>query len=147
VLELGSGTGLVGIAAGLLEKECDIWVTDQLCVPRLAAAVPPARGPPLPFTHHAPAKSRSPARSLTLRPLLDLMKRNVEHNNVSSNVHVAELDWGAEIDAGLLADIDLVLAADCVYFEVSASRRPPLFSISPPSPIPYPIGEQRDHES
>lgn len=30
VLELGSGTGLVGIAAGLLEKDCDIWVTDQL---------------------------------------------------------------------------------------------------------------------
>lgn len=30
VLELGSGTGLVGIALGLLQPECDIWVTDQL---------------------------------------------------------------------------------------------------------------------
>lgn len=29
VLELGSGTGLVGIAAALLDKEAEVWVTDQ----------------------------------------------------------------------------------------------------------------------
>lgn len=30
VLELGSGTGLVGIVAGLLESTAEIWVTDQM---------------------------------------------------------------------------------------------------------------------
>ena len=29
ILELGSGTGLVGIAAGLLERSAEVWVTDQ----------------------------------------------------------------------------------------------------------------------
>lgn len=58
-------------------------------------------------------------RTTHLRPLLDLMQRNVAHNNVTANVHVAELDWGTEIDPSLAADIDAVLAADCVYFEVS----------------------------
>jgi hypothetical protein len=46
------------------------------------------------------------------------MKRNVEYNDVGGNVHVAELNWGEEIK-DVPGDIDLVLAADCVYFEVS----------------------------
>jgi len=46
------------------------------------------------------------------------MKRNVEYNGVSKNVHVAELDWGGEITE-VPTDIDIILAADCVYFEVS----------------------------
>lgn len=29
VIELGSGTGLVGIAAALLEDTTDVWITDQ----------------------------------------------------------------------------------------------------------------------
>lgn len=29
VLELGSGTGLVGIVAAMLEPTSDVWVTDQ----------------------------------------------------------------------------------------------------------------------
>ena len=29
ILELGSGTGLVGIAAGIMEPSAQIWVTDQ----------------------------------------------------------------------------------------------------------------------
>jgi predicted nicotinamide N-methyase len=29
VLELGSGTGLVGIVAGMLDPDTRIWVTDQ----------------------------------------------------------------------------------------------------------------------
>lgn len=32
ILELGSGTGLVGIATGLIEPETQIWVTDQMYV-------------------------------------------------------------------------------------------------------------------
>lgn len=58
------------------------------------------------------------------------MQRNVEHNNVTSNVHVAELDWGTEIDPVLGADIDVILAADCVYFEVGA---PSVVGFSHPS--------------
>lgn len=29
VIDLGSGTGLVGLVAGLLESQCDIYITDQ----------------------------------------------------------------------------------------------------------------------
>lgn len=29
VLELGSGTGLVGLAVGLLEPSSKVWITDQ----------------------------------------------------------------------------------------------------------------------
>jgi len=50
------------------------------------------------------------------------MKRNIEHNGVEGNVHVAELNWGEEI-ADVPTDIDIVLAADCVYFEVSHRTR------------------------
>ncbi|ORX41187.1 putative methyltransferase-domain-containing protein [Kockovaella imperatae] len=81
ILELGSGTGLVGIAAGILEPTAEIWVTDQ-------------------------------------KQLLDLMERNVEYNGVSSNVHVDELNWGEQIPGHIpVNDLDMILAADCVYFE------------------------------
>jgi predicted nicotinamide N-methyase len=81
VLELGSGTGLVGIAAALLEPSADVWVTDQ-------------------------------------EVLLDLMQVNAELNVPGGNLHVAELNWGEEIST-VPTDVDVVLAADCVYFEVS----------------------------
>jgi predicted nicotinamide N-methyase len=29
LLELGSGTGLVGLAVGLLEPTSEVWITDQ----------------------------------------------------------------------------------------------------------------------
>lgn len=32
VIELGSGTGLVGLVVGLLEPSARIWITDQECV-------------------------------------------------------------------------------------------------------------------
>lgn len=32
IVELGSGTGLVGLVAGLLEPEARIWITDQVYV-------------------------------------------------------------------------------------------------------------------
>ncbi|RXK41722.1 hypothetical protein M231_00957 [Tremella mesenterica] len=84
ILELGSGTGLVGIVAGILEPSAKVWVTDQ-------------------------------------RQLLHLMKENV-HLNLSplqrTNVHVMELNWGETLPPNLpLKQTDLVLAADCVYFE------------------------------
>ncbi|WWD08522.1 hypothetical protein V865_006634 [Kwoniella europaea PYCC6329] len=85
ILELGSGTGLVGIVAGMLEPSCEVWVTDQSM-------------------------------------LLDLMEVNAEINLPASqtkrNVHTAELNWGEELpDSIPIKDLDMILAADCVYFE------------------------------
>ncbi|EPS95878.1 hypothetical protein FOMPIDRAFT_1032670 [Fomitopsis schrenkii] len=77
VLELGSGTGLVGLVAGKLGAE--VWITDQA-------------------------------------PLLLIMRRNVEMNDLSSRVHVTELDWGSPIPRDIPPP-SLILAADCVYFE------------------------------
>ncbi|KAK0231138.1 putative methyltransferase-domain-containing protein [Armillaria fumosa] len=77
VLELGSGTGLVGIVAARLGAQ--VWVTDQA-------------------------------------PLLDIMRQNVLRNHLTSSCTVAELNWGEPIPAGIPVP-DVVLAADCVYFE------------------------------
>ncbi|KAF8528919.1 putative methyltransferase-domain-containing protein [Hysterangium stoloniferum] len=79
VVELGSGTGLVGIVAGLMHAE-SVWITDQ-------------------------------------EPLLELMRTNVSLNGLATNVQVAELDWGTDIPPTIPRSPDLVLAADCVYFE------------------------------
>ena len=72
-------------------------------------------------------------------PLLDTMRRNVKLNNLESSVIVSELNWSALcfdkiretlfiilISRGfpLTPDIprpDLILAADCVYFEPAFS--------------------------
>lgn len=84
VVELGSGTGLVGIVAGMLESTAEVWVSDQAV-------------------------------------LLDLMQANVDlnlHPMGQNNVHVAEYNWGEAAPPSIpIEDIDLVLAADCVYFE------------------------------
>ncbi|KAH9950082.1 putative methyltransferase-domain-containing protein [Amylocystis lapponica] len=77
VLELGSGTGLVGLVAGVLGAA--VWITDQA-------------------------------------PLLDIMRRNVEINNLALRVSVAELNWGEAIPQDIPRP-DVILAADCVYFE------------------------------
>ena len=54
------------------------------------------------------------------------MKRNIQHNGVENNVFAEELNWGEAIK-GMPTEVDLVLAADCVYFEVSSSLPPSLF--------------------
>ncbi|KAH0839616.1 putative methyltransferase-domain-containing protein [Lanmaoa asiatica] len=77
ILELGSGTGLVGLVAGKLGG--NVWITDQA-------------------------------------PLLDIMQENVKLNQLESSVIVSELNWGEALPPGLRRP-DLVLAADCVYFE------------------------------
>lgn len=52
--------------------------------------------------------------------LLDLMKVNVELNVPNNkSIAVAEYNWGEDVPADVPADVDVVLAADCVYFEVS----------------------------
>ncbi|KAI0773826.1 putative methyltransferase-domain-containing protein [Fomes fomentarius] len=76
-LELGSGTGLVGLVAGILGAR--VWITDQA-------------------------------------PLLPIMKQNVRLNNLEYCVTVSELNWGEPIPVDIPKP-DLILAADCVYFE------------------------------
>ncbi|CCL99165.1 uncharacterized protein FIBRA_01180 [Fibroporia radiculosa] len=94
VLELGSGTGLVGLVAGILGAS--VWITDQ-------------------------------------EQLLDIMSRNVSMNDLDPSVHVAELNWSASPPLDILLSdrgdpiprdiisvasrLDLILLADCVYFE------------------------------
>lgn len=78
VVELGSGTGLVGLVAAFLGGQTVI--TDQL-------------------------------------PLLDLMRKNVSINGLADRCTVAELNWGTSIPEDIPRRPDLILAADCVYFE------------------------------
>ncbi|OJA07698.1 hypothetical protein AZE42_01865 [Rhizopogon vesiculosus] len=77
IVELGSGTGLVGLVAGALGGT--VWTTDQA-------------------------------------PLLDIMHQNVMLNNLQSRVSVCELNWG-EKPPFEIPPPELILAADCVYFE------------------------------
>ncbi|KAF8076077.1 putative methyltransferase-domain-containing protein [Lyophyllum atratum] len=80
ILELGSGTGLVGLVAGALAGgSANVCITDQA-------------------------------------PLLEIMRRNVRANKLDASVAVAELNWGTPIPEEI-PKADLILAADCVYFE------------------------------
>ncbi|PPR03849.1 hypothetical protein CVT26_000847 [Gymnopilus dilepis] len=78
ILELGSGTGLVGLAVGAL-GDAEVLITDQA-------------------------------------PLLPIMQRNVSLNGLQDRVRVAELNWGSPIPSDIPFP-DIILAADCVYFE------------------------------
>ncbi|KAK7060266.1 Protein-lysine N-methyltransferase efm6 [Paramarasmius palmivorus] len=78
VVELGSGTGLVGLIAAMLDAG-QVWVTDQA-------------------------------------PLLEIMRKNVYMNCLTSKCTVAELDWGTPAPT-MISKPDMILAADCVYFE------------------------------
>lgn len=60
------------------------------------------------------------------------MQRNVDlnfpqHTGAEDNVgpcpvKVAELDWGGELPDGIPHEPEIILAADCVYFEVGTWR-------------------------
>jgi len=45
------------------------------------------------------------------------MKHNVALNSLTASVSVLELNWGCPLPTGLPERPDLILAADCVYFE------------------------------
>jgi protein N-lysine methyltransferase METTL21A len=94
-LELGAGGGLVGLAVA---RGCyttkPVIITDQL-------------------------------------PMLNLMRQNIALNSLESLVHAEILDWGAVLSPSITSHLplsnppadekqrypDVVLAADCVYFE------------------------------
>lgn len=52
------------------------------------------------------------------RCLLKLMQENAALNVETPNIHIGEYDWG-EIPSEIpVSEADVILAADCVYFEV-----------------------------
>ncbi|KAI9776558.1 MAG: hypothetical protein M1835_005478 [Candelina submexicana] len=50
-------------------------------------------------------------------PMLALMQQNVRLNNLDARVLPAVLDWGEPIRSTIPVHPDVLLAADCVYFE------------------------------
>ena len=79
VLELGSGTGLSGLALAKKQKDATVWLTDQA-------------------------------------QMIPLMQVNIALNNLGERVHATVLDWGSQLEPQF-KDVDLILAADCVYLE------------------------------
>ncbi|KAL4917047.1 putative methyltransferase-domain-containing protein [Aspergillus aurantiobrunneus] len=50
-------------------------------------------------------------------PMLPLMETNIKLNHLSTTVNTAILDWGTPALDGIPQHPDVILAADCVYFE------------------------------
>lgn len=50
-------------------------------------------------------------------PMLALMRQNIVLNNLNNKVVAEVLDWGNPISSTLPKLPDIILAADCVYFE------------------------------
>jgi hypothetical protein len=50
-------------------------------------------------------------------PMFELMKQNILLNNLSAKVEASIYDWGSPPPPGIPENPDIILAADCVYFE------------------------------
>ncbi|KAG9587896.1 S-adenosyl-L-methionine-dependent methyltransferase, partial [Aureobasidium melanogenum] len=50
-------------------------------------------------------------------PMLALMQRNIALNNLQDQVKASIYDWGEAIPEGIPQNPDIILAAECVYFE------------------------------
>lgn len=50
-------------------------------------------------------------------PMYELMKQNIALNDLASKVSATVYDWGEPTPSGLPKHPDIILAADCVYFE------------------------------
>ncbi|KAL6236331.1 hypothetical protein BDW75DRAFT_113708 [Aspergillus navahoensis] len=50
-------------------------------------------------------------------PMLPLMKANIALNNLAAKVKAVVLDWGTALSDEIPRRPDIILAADCVYFE------------------------------
>ncbi|SMN22207.1 similar to Saccharomyces cerevisiae YNL024C Putative protein of unknown function with seven beta-strand methyltransferase motif [Maudiozyma saulgeensis] len=87
VLELGSGTGVVGLCVSLLAQQHNLSTDTHVSITDIGGLVP-------------------------------LMQRNIDANKVSGNTNATELMWGEPL-AKEYRDVDLVLAADCVYLEAA----------------------------
>lgn len=49
--------------------------------------------------------------------MFELMKKNITLNSLERRVQASIYDWGEAVPAGLPQHPDIILAADCVYFE------------------------------
>ncbi|KAI5284355.1 hypothetical protein KEM55_001104 [Ascosphaera atra] len=87
IVELGAGGGLVGLAVARGIHE---KLSEQSC---------------------------GPIYITDQIPMFDLMKENVALNELDASVHPVILDWGEPIPAQIPSRPDIILAADCVYFE------------------------------
>ncbi|CAB4252797.1 similar to Saccharomyces cerevisiae YNL024C Putative protein of unknown function with seven beta-strand methyltransferase motif [Maudiozyma barnettii] len=85
VLELGSGTGVVGLCVSLLAQQHHLSTDTHISITDIGGLVP-------------------------------LMQSNIDVNDVNGNTNATELLWGEPLFKEY-RDIDLVLAADCVYLE------------------------------
>ncbi|KAK2760979.1 hypothetical protein FQN54_002221 [Arachnomyces sp. PD_36] len=52
-------------------------------------------------------------------PMLPLMRENIDLNGLSSKVKALVLDWGSPLPDAIPDNPEVILAADCVYFEPS----------------------------
>lgn len=50
-------------------------------------------------------------------PMFELMKDNIALNNLGGKVEASILDWGEPLPSHIPPKPDIILAADCVYFE------------------------------
>ncbi|KAG9529491.1 S-adenosyl-L-methionine-dependent methyltransferase, partial [Aureobasidium melanogenum] len=50
-------------------------------------------------------------------PMLALMQRNIALNNLQDQVKASIYDWGESVPEGIPQHPDIILAAECVYFE------------------------------
>ncbi|KAH3901270.1 uncharacterized protein SCODWIG_02620 [Saccharomycodes ludwigii] len=94
VIELGSGTGIVGLLLGLMNNQ-GLWINDK----------------------YKEEQNSKKVYVTDITELVPLMDKNVNLNNVGNVVEAASLEWGEPVEAKFSAGLDLVLAADCVYLE------------------------------
>lgn len=62
-------------------------------------------------------EAASPIHITDQRPMFSLMEDNIKLNQLQSTVTASILNWGEPIPDHLPSKPDVILAADCVYFE------------------------------
>ncbi|KAJ5655614.1 hypothetical protein N7507_007564 [Penicillium longicatenatum] len=62
-------------------------------------------------------KTGSPIHITDQKPMFSLMNDNIKLNHLDSKVTASILNWGEPIPEHIPAKPDVILAADCVYFE------------------------------
>ncbi|SNX84683.1 uncharacterized protein MEPE_03392 [Melanopsichium pennsylvanicum] len=109
IIELGSGTGLVGyLVHALCLENCKIWVTDQ-------SAMLPLMRQNLSLNFSPSSSSQACSISSSNSTSDDIIKKD----GSTSFVRVAELDWSQPIPLEFtrFGLPDVLLLADCVYLE------------------------------
>ncbi|KAK9456434.1 putative methyltransferase-domain-containing protein [Dipodascopsis uninucleata] len=93
IIELGSGTGLVGLMLGKAFKSN---ITD--------GQMSPTTGMNIIISDQI--------------NMMSLMEKNITLNSMDDIVRASVIDWGTKLDKEILEPFpDVILAADCVYFE------------------------------